>query len=92
MTLNNQGHATAPNQYTFTNSKGDVVTRRIEDGVNLETASAATITFSPMGATGQSSSQTLVVSMWVNDTRGDRYTISVTPSGTVSTAYSTYTP
>jgi Tfp pilus assembly protein FimT len=92
MTLNNQGHSTAPNQYIFTNSKGDTVTRRLEHGVNLESSSAATVTFSPMGSTGQSSAQTLVVSMGVNATRGDRYTISVSPSGTVSTAYSTYTP
>ena len=92
MTLNNQGHATAPNQYTFTNTKGDTVTRRIEYGVNLESSSVASITFSPMGSTGVSSTQTLVVSMGVNGTRGDRYTIAVSPSGTVSTAYSTYVP
>jgi Tfp pilus assembly protein FimT len=92
MTLNDQDDSTAPNQYTFTNFKGDTVTRRLESGVSIETSSAAAITFSAMGSTGQSSSQTLVVSMPVNDTRGDRYTISVTPSGTVSAAYSTYTP
>jgi Tfp pilus assembly protein FimT len=92
MTLNNQGHSTAPNQYSFTNSKGDPVIRRIENGVNIESTSAAAITFSAMGSTGQTSIQTVLVSMPVNATRGDRYTISVTPSGTVSTAYSTYTP
>ena len=91
MTLNNQGN-TPPNQYTFTNTKGENVTRRIEYGVNLESTSAASITFSAMGSTGVTSSQTLVVSMGVNSTRGDRYTISVSPSGTVSAAYSTYVP
>jgi hypothetical protein len=30
--------------------------------------------------------------MDINEGRGDRYTISVSPSGTVSTAYSTYVP
>ncbi|HUD72357.1 MAG TPA: prepilin-type N-terminal cleavage/methylation domain-containing protein [Dongiaceae bacterium] len=92
MTLNNQSHATAPNQYSFTNVKGDAITRRIEDGVNLETGSAASITFSTGGATGLTATQTLVISMGINADRGDRYTISVTPSGTVSTAYSTYVP
>jgi Tfp pilus assembly protein FimT len=91
MTLNNQGN-TPPNQYTFTNAKGQSVTRQIEYGVNLETSSAASITFSAMGSTGTSSTQTFVVSMGVNSTRGDRYTIAVSPSGTVSTAYSTYVP
>jgi len=92
MTLKNQDDSTSPNQYTFTNFKGDTVTRRLESGVNIETSSAASITFSAMGATGQSSNQTLVVSMPVNELRGERYTISVTPSGTVSAAYTTYTP
>ena len=92
MALNNQSHATAPNQYNFTNAKGQAITRSIEHGVNLETASAASITFGITGSTGVTSTQTLVVSMPINATRGDRYTISVTPSGTVSTAYATYTP
>jgi hypothetical protein len=34
----------------------------------------------------------LIVSMDINSDRGDRYTISVTPTGMVTTAYSTYTP
>ena len=92
MSLNNQSHATAPNQYSFTNSKGQAITRPIEHGVNLETTSAASITFGITGSTGVTSTQTLVVSMPINATRGDRYTISVTPSGTVQTAYATYTP
>jgi len=92
MTVNDQADSTAPNQYSFTNFKGDPVTRRLESGVSIETSSDASITFSAMGATGLSSSQTFVVSMPISDLRGDRYTISVTPSGTVSAAYSTYTP
>jgi len=92
MTLNNQGHATAPNQYNFTNAKGQPVTRAIESGVNLETGSAASITFGVTGATGLTSTQTLVISMPINSDRGDRYTISVSPSGTVSAAYATYVP
>ncbi len=92
MTLNDQSHATAPNQYSFTNAKGQAVTRAIEYGVNLETGSAASITFSTGGATGLTSTQTLLVSMPINSDRGDRYTISVSPSGTVSTAYATYVP
>lgn len=92
MTINNQGHSTAPNTYTFTNYKGDPVTRRISDGPNIESTSAATVSFNTMGSTGQTSSLTLVVSMTINGDRGDRYTISVTPTGTVSTAYVTYTP
>lgn len=92
MTLNNQSHATAPNQYTYTNAKAVTIVRPIENGVNLETGSATNITFGTTGATGQTSSQTLIVSMMINGTRGDRYTISVSPSGTVSTAYSTYVP
>ena len=92
MTLNNQSHATAPNQYTYTNSKGVTIVRPIENGVNLETGSAASITFGTTGSTGLTSSQTLIVSMGINATRGDRYTISISPSGTVSTAYTTYVP
>lgn len=92
MTLNNQSHATAPNQYSYTNAKGQAVIRSLESGVNIETGSAASISFGITGATGLTSSQTLIVSMPINSDRGDRYTISVSPSGTVSTAYATYVP
>lgn len=92
MTLNNQSHATAPNQYSYTNAKGLAITRPLEYGVNLETGSAASITFGTTGSTGLTSIQTLVVSMPINSDRGDRYTITVSPSGTVSTAYATYAP
>ena len=92
MTLNNQSHATAPNQYTFVNSKGTPVTVRLQSGVNLETASAATVSFNNNGSTGVAGNLSAVVSMPINDARGDRYTVSITPSGTVSSAYSTYVP
>lgn len=92
MTLNDQAHSTAPNQYSFTNAKGQAVTRPIENGVNLETGSAASITFGINGGTGLTSNQTLVVSMPINSDRGARYTITVSPTGTVSTAYATYVP
>jgi prepilin-type N-terminal cleavage/methylation domain-containing protein len=92
MTVNGQGHATAPNQYTFMNAAGDTITRRIESGVNLDDSSASTVTFNTYGATGSTGSLTIQVRGDVNGTRGDRYVISVSPSGTVTTAYSTYTP
>ena len=92
MTLNTQGHATAPNQYSFVNAIGDTITRRLEQWVNLENASATTITFGTTGATGVSSSLTFLVSMNINSSRGDRYTIAVSPTGTVTTSYATYTP
>jgi prepilin-type N-terminal cleavage/methylation domain-containing protein len=91
MTINNQG-STPANQYTFVNARGETLIRQVESGVNIESASATTINFAINGSTGAVSSQTVLVSMGINDTRGDRYTISVSPSGTVSTAYSTYVP
>jgi prepilin-type N-terminal cleavage/methylation domain-containing protein len=90
MTLNNQNHLTAPNQYSYTNAKGNPITVRVEDGVNIESASAATISFNIYGSTGVAGTQVVLVSMWINDSRSDRYTISVSPTGTVSTAYSTF--
>lgn len=91
MTLNTQG-STPANQYTYTNARGETITRQVESGVNIESSSATTINFNINGSTGSTSSQTVLVSMGINDTRGDRYTISVSPSGTISTAYSTYVP
>ena len=90
MTLNNQNHATAPNQYSYTNAKGNPIIVRIEGGVNIESASIATITFNINGSTGVAGAQVVQVSLQINDSRSDRYTISVTPTGTVSTAYSTF--
>ncbi|HEV8121717.1 MAG TPA: hypothetical protein VGQ67_12035, partial [Candidatus Polarisedimenticolia bacterium] len=91
MTINNQG-STPPNQYIFVNARGESLIRQMESPVNIESASATTINFNINGSTGSISSQTILVSMGINDTRGDRYTISVSPSGTVSTAYSNYVP
>lgn len=89
MTINNQAHATAPNQYSYPNYKGDTVTVRM-DGVNVETTSVASITFNINGSTGAAGNSTILVSAMINSTRNDRYTITVTPTGTVSTAYSTF--
>jgi hypothetical protein len=44
------------------------------------------------GSTGGTTNLTVLVSMNINGDRGDRYTVAVTPSGTVSTSYSTYAP
>ncbi|HEV8200317.1 MAG TPA: prepilin-type N-terminal cleavage/methylation domain-containing protein [Candidatus Polarisedimenticolia bacterium] len=92
MTTSTQGSGTNPNTYVFTNAMGNTITRRLEQGVNLENGSAATLSFNSTGATGSTATQVLIVSMDINDTRGDRYTISVSPTGTVTTAYATYTP
>ena len=92
MTINSTGTGSNANTYDFVNPIGDTITRRMEHGVNIEDASADTLTFSSTGATGTTATQTIIVSMDINSSRGDRYTISVSPSGTVSTAYSTYTP
>jgi prepilin-type N-terminal cleavage/methylation domain-containing protein len=88
MTLNNQ-NATPPNQYTFPNAKGDTVTARPEF-VNFEPSSAASLTFVANGSTGVAGNTTVLVSGWISDSRNDRYTITVTSSGTVSSAYSTF--
>ena len=92
MTINTQSHATAPNQYTFMNAKGETVTRSIESGVNLEDTSSSTVNFSITGGTGSVSTLNILVSMPINSDRGDRYTVSVTPTGTVTTSFAYYTP
>lgn len=89
LTANNQAHATAPNQYSYTTYKGDAITIRM-DGVNIETTSAASITFNINGSTGSAGNTTFRVSAMINSSRNDRYTITVSPTGTVSTAYSTF--
>ena len=90
MTIHNQADATTPNQYSYTNYKGDPITVRIEPFVNIETTSAAAITFNIYGSTGVSGNQTVSVSMFISGTRNDRYTINVSPTGTISSAYSTF--
>ena len=92
LTLNNQAHASSPNQYSYVNPKGVAVTVRLEGGVNIDTTSVASVTFNNTGATGSAGIQAINVSMPVSPARGVRYTISVTPTGTVSAAQSTFTP
>jgi len=91
MTINSQGSGTNANSYSFVNAVGTTITRRM-DGVNIEDASADTLSFSTTGATGSAGTEVIILSMTINGSRGDRYTISISPSGTVSAAYSTYTP
>ena len=87
ITINNQG-ALSPNQYSYNNYKGVAVTVRL-DSANIETTSAASITFNINGSTG-AGTQTVAISGAINDSRNDRYTITVTPTGTISSAYSTF--
>ncbi len=89
MTINNQTNA-LPNQYSFVNSKGVSVTVRLEAGVNIETTSTASLTFGINGGTGVAGNTNVVLSCMVNDSRSDRYTLTVTPTGTVLSAYSTF--
>ncbi|MBI4169481.1 MAG: prepilin-type N-terminal cleavage/methylation domain-containing protein [Acidobacteria bacterium] len=91
MTVNKTDHATAPNQYSYVNSRGQTVTVRLEH-VDIETGSDGTVSFNNKGATGTAGNLQVIVSTWIGGTRGDRYTITVRPSGTVASAYSTYTP
>jgi prepilin-type N-terminal cleavage/methylation domain-containing protein len=92
MTINSQGTGGNANTYSFVNAMGETVNRRVEWPVNIEDASADTLSFGTTGSTGSTATEVLIVSMDINSSRGDRYTISVTPSGTVTTAYATYTP
>jgi prepilin-type N-terminal cleavage/methylation domain-containing protein len=89
MTINNQANVGAPNQYSFINKLGQTVTFRLEN-VNIETTSDASITFNINGSTGTTSNRTVIVSGYVNSSRNDRYTITITPSGTVQSAYSIF--
>lgn len=89
MTIQNQSSVTSPNTYSFTNSKGNLVTMTL-GGVNIEATSATTLTFNINGSTGATGNTTISVSIPINSGRSDRYTITVTPSGTVSSAYTTF--
>jgi prepilin-type N-terminal cleavage/methylation domain-containing protein len=91
LTINRQDHVSDPNQYSFVNPQGRSVTIRL-DGVNLENTSATSIPFTINGSTGTSGNLTVVVSSWVSSSRSERYTITVTPTGTVQTVFSTFTP
>lgn len=92
LTINTQSNVTAPNQYTFVNKLGQTVTRTEDVGVRIDDTSSTTISFNNTGATGVTGNLTVIVSLDVNSDRGDRYTITVTPTGTVSSAYTTYVP
>jgi len=90
MTINNQTNATVPNTYSFVNSAGNTVTITMDAGINIETGSATTLTMNSNGSTGSAGNATVSVSGMINDSRNDRYTITITPTGTVSSAYSTF--
>ncbi|MFQ5877320.1 MAG: Tfp pilus assembly protein FimT/FimU [Acidobacteriota bacterium] len=92
ITVNDENDATAPNTCGYVDLKGRAVTVRMQDGVVIEGSSAPSITFNINGGTGQTGSLTVLVSGRVNKDRADRYAISVSPTGTVSSDYSTYTP
>jgi len=87
MTINNLTNA-SPNQYSYNNVKGNAITIRL-DGVDIESTSAASITFNINGSTG-AGNQTVSVSKYISGSRNDRYTITITPSGTISSAYTTF--
>lgn len=90
MTINDVG-ATPANQYSYVNKMGkDIVVTF--DGVVIESASPASITFGIDGGTGAGSNLDVLVSAVVSSDRGERYTITVTPSGTVTADFSTFTP
>jgi prepilin-type N-terminal cleavage/methylation domain-containing protein len=92
MTVNTQAAGVNPNTYTFVNYMGQAVVRTEEVGVSIDSTSATAISFNNTGATGATGNLTFSVSMDLNGDRGDRYTITVTPSGTVSSAYASYVP
>ena len=60
--------------------------------IPIVTGSDGTVSFNSKGATGTAGNLQVIVSTWIGGTRGDCYTITVRPSGTVASAYSTYTP
>jgi prepilin-type N-terminal cleavage/methylation domain-containing protein len=92
LTINTQSNVSAPNQYTFVNMRGVTVIRKQEVGVNIDDTSATTISFTNTGTTGSTGNLTVIMSLDVNASRGDRYTLSITPTGTVSSAYANYVP
>ncbi|MGH9749432.1 MAG: pilus assembly FimT family protein [Candidatus Polarisedimenticolia bacterium] len=91
VTINRQDHSTAPNQYTFVNPQGRSVTVRL-DLVTVDTASATSVPFNMNGSTGTAGNINVVLSNDITATRGERYTVTVTPTGTVQTAFATYVP
>lgn len=92
LTINTQSNVTASNQYSFVNMRGVTVIRQEEVGVKIDDTSATTISFTNTGTTGSTGNLTVIMSLDINADRGDRYTLSITPTGTVSSAYATYVP
>jgi prepilin-type N-terminal cleavage/methylation domain-containing protein len=90
LTINDED-ATPANQYSFVNLKGQDVVVTL-DGVAIENSSPASISFGINGTTGSTSNIDVLVSMVVSSDRGERYTITVTPTGSVSADMSTFTP
>jgi prepilin-type N-terminal cleavage/methylation domain-containing protein len=90
MTINDEA-ATPSNQYSYVNKMGKNILVTL-DGVLIENASPASITFGIDGGTGSGSNLNVLVSTVVSSDRGERYTITVTPSGTVTADFSTFAP
>ncbi len=91
LTINRVDHSTAPNQYSYLNPLGRTMTVQF-DGVEIENTSATSVAFTNRGSTTVTSTLNVIFSMDINGSRGDRYTVSVTPTGQVSSTYATYTP
>jgi len=90
LTVNDED-ATPANQYSYVNKMGKNIVVTF-DGVIIENTSDASIPFGINGGTGSTSDLSVLVSMAVSSDRGERYTITITPSGTVSADFSTFTP
>jgi prepilin-type N-terminal cleavage/methylation domain-containing protein len=90
--FNDEDHGSAPNQYSFINSKGKALTMHLALGVKIDNTSEASLQFNSNGSTSSTSTVSVAVSMDINATRGDRYTINVSPSGTVTADLTKYTP
>jgi prepilin-type N-terminal cleavage/methylation domain-containing protein len=90
LTINDEA-ATPANQYSYVNKMGKNILVTL-DGVVIESASPASITFGINGGTGLTSNLDVLLSMTVSRDRGERYTITVTPTGTVTADFTTFTP
>ena len=90
ITIHDEADTTLANHYLFTNLKGQVVDIDVAPAT-IDAAAPSSITFNINGGTG-TGAQTILIERDINTGRGDRYSITVTPSGTIQTAYSTYTP
>jgi prepilin-type N-terminal cleavage/methylation domain-containing protein len=82
----------SPGHYSYVNTKGQQIVMTLPVNAAWETGTASSITFNNNGATGAAGNTIFKLIGVITETQGDRYTITVTPSGTVSSTYSTYTP